>query len=36
MKGNDVFALALSLLLFLGTIALSVFVNHSKFWNPFI
>ena len=36
MKGKDAFALSLSLLLFLGTIALSIFVNHGKFWNPFI
>jgi len=36
MKGKDVFALGLSLMLLLGTIALSIFVNHGKFWNPFI
>jgi energy-coupling factor transport system permease protein len=36
LKRKDVFALTLALALFLGTIALSVFVNHSKFWNPFI
>jgi energy-coupling factor transport system permease protein len=36
MKRNDLFALGLSLVLFLATIALSIFVNHSKFWNPFV
>jgi len=36
MRGNDVFAISLSLILFLGTIALSIFVNHGKFWNPFV
>ena len=36
MKGSDVFAIGLSLALLLGTIALSIFVNHGKFWNPFI
>jgi energy-coupling factor transport system permease protein len=36
LKGNDIFALSLALALFAGTIALSIFVNHSKFWNPFV
>ena len=36
MKGNDIFALAMSVALFLGTLALSAFVNHGKFWNPFV
>ena len=36
MKGNDTFALGLSLVLFLGTLALNFFVNHGKFWNPFV
>ena len=36
MKRNDFIALGLSLMLFLGTIAISIFVNHSKFWNPFV
>jgi len=36
LKGNDIFALSLALALFAGTIAISIFVNHSKFWNPFV
>jgi energy-coupling factor transport system permease protein len=35
LKRGDAVALALSVALLLGTIALSVFVNHSKFYNPF-
>ena len=36
MKRNDAIALSIALVLFLATVALSVFVNHSKFWNPFV
>jgi len=36
MKRNDFIALGLSLILFLGTIAISILINHSKFWNPFV
>ncbi len=32
----DFTALAVSLLIFLGTLAVSVFVNHSRFYNPFL
>ena len=35
LKRGDAVALTVSLSLLLGTIALSVFVNHSKFYNPF-
>ncbi len=33
---QDVLAIALSALIFLGTIAVSVFINHGRFYNPFI
>ena len=36
MKRNDFIALSIALLLLLGTIALIVFVDHGKFWNPFV
>lgn len=36
LKRGDAVALAISLSLLLGTIAVSVFVNHSKFYNPFV
>ena len=36
LKRNDILALSLALGLFLGTIAISIFINHGKFWNPFI
>lgn len=36
LKRNDCIALAIALLLLLGTLALSVFVNRSKFYNPFV
>ncbi len=35
LRRGDAVALALSVALLLGTVALSVFVNHSKFYNPF-
>lgn len=36
LKRNDCIALAIALLLLLGTLALSAFVNRSKFYNPFV
>jgi len=33
---GDVLALSLSAAILLGTIAVSVFVNHSRFYNPFV
>ena len=36
LKRNDCIALAIALTLLLGTLALSVFVNRSKFYNPFV
>jgi len=33
---NDYIALAISLVILLCTVAVSVFVNHSRFYNPFI
>ncbi len=35
LRRNDYIAISIALALLLGTIALSIFVNHSKFWNPF-
>ena len=32
----DWFSLLFCLLVFLGSLAVSVFINHSRFWNPFI
>ncbi|HWP21292.1 MAG TPA: energy-coupling factor transporter transmembrane component T [Candidatus Cryosericum sp.] len=36
LKRGDIVALAASVLILLATIAISVFVNHSKFYNPFV
>ena len=36
MSRNDYLSLAFCVLVFLGSIAMSVFVNHGRFWNPFI
>lgn len=33
---RDYIALIVSVLIFLGTISVSIFVNHSRFFNPFI
>jgi len=33
---QDYFALIISVLIFLGTISVSIFINHSRFYNPFI
>jgi energy-coupling factor transport system permease protein len=36
LKRGDIVALSVSVLILLATIAMSVFVNHSKFYNPFV
>jgi energy-coupling factor transport system permease protein len=36
LTGSDYMALVVSALIFLSTIAVSVFINHSRFYNPFI
>ncbi len=36
LTGPDWFALILSALILVGTILVSVFINHSRFYNPFI
>lgn len=36
MTRGDWFAIILSAAIFLGTISVSIFVNHSRFYNPFI
>ena len=36
LSRNDYLSLAFCILVFLGSIAMSVFVNHGRFWNPFI
>ena len=36
MVRRDVIALVLSALIFLGTISVSIFINQSRFYNPFI
>ncbi|MEN6339671.1 MAG: energy-coupling factor transporter transmembrane component T [Clostridiaceae bacterium] len=36
LKRGDAVALTASALILLGTIAVSIFVNHSKFYNPFV
>lgn len=33
---NDVTAIIISFLIFLGTVFVSVFINHSRFYNPFL
>jgi energy-coupling factor transport system permease protein len=33
---QDILALAVSALVFIGSICVSVFINHSRFYNPFI
>ena len=35
LRRGDAVALTVSIVILLGTIAMSVFVNHSKFYNPF-
>lgn len=36
LTGQDYTALAISAFIFIGTICVSVFINHSRFYNPFI
>lgn len=36
LRKDDFACMALCAAIFAGTIAISVFVNHSRFWNPFI
>lgn len=36
LSGLDVFALIISALIFIGTVCVSVFINHSRFYNPFV
>ncbi len=36
MSRRDWFAIILSAVIFLGTISVSIFINHSRFYNPFI
>lgn len=36
MSRNDYLSLAFCLLIFLGSLAMTLFVNYSRFWNPFI
>jgi energy-coupling factor transport system permease protein len=35
MTTKDYAALAISALIFLGTISVSIFINQSRFYNPF-
>jgi len=36
LTGQDFLALAVSALIFAGSLAVSIFINHSRFYNPFI
>jgi energy-coupling factor transport system permease protein len=36
MTRQDYNALAVSALIFIASVAVSVFINHSRFYNPFI
>ena len=36
LAGQDYAALIVSALIFVGTVCVSVFINHSRFYNPFI
>ncbi|MCC6298385.1 MAG: energy-coupling factor transporter transmembrane protein EcfT [Anaerolineales bacterium] len=36
MTNLDYFALAVSILIFIATAAVSIFINHSRFYNPFV
>lgn len=33
---QDYLAMAISVMIFLGTISVSIFINHSRFYNPFV
>lgn len=35
-RRQDYLAIAISAIIFLGTISVSIFVNHSRFYNPFV
>ena len=36
MSTGDYTAIIVSLIIFLGTVSVSIFINQSRFWNPFI
>ncbi len=36
LHGSDIAALIVCALILLGSLAMTAFVNHSKFWNPFV
>jgi len=36
LNGEDFLALGLSALIFVATVCISIFINHSRFYNPFI
>lgn len=36
LEGHDYSALAISTLIFLATVSVSIFINHSRFYNPFV
>ena len=36
LAGSDITALVVSVLILVGTVYVSVFINHSRFYNPFI
>jgi len=36
LRRADWIAMMISLTIFLGSIAVSLFINHSRFWNPFV
>lgn len=36
LNRQDYFAIGVSALIFIGTVCVSVFINHSRFYNPFI
>jgi energy-coupling factor transport system permease protein len=36
LTGQDYAALAISAFIFIGTVCVSVFINHSRFYNPFV
>jgi len=33
---QDYLAVAISIIIFLGTVSVSIFINHSRFYNPFV
>ena len=36
LQKNDYISMVFCILVFVGTICVSVFINHGRFWNPFI